>query len=178
MVMSMRRVLSALAVFGVCATGLLAAGSASAAPSPSAPPYPPVTPPSVAVSTTSPCVGESIDVGGTGFAAAETVTLSIGGQSVGTATGSGAGSFAVSVKAPSVVGEQQLSAVGQSSGTRASATLTISNCSGVAGESANRGLAFTGVEIAGLCVLGAALISGGALFVAAGRRRRNSAVGV
>jgi hypothetical protein len=176
MMMSMRRVLSALAVLWVCAAAFLAAGSASAAPSPTPPPYPPVTPPSVSVSTTSPCVGETIDVGGTGFTGGETVALNVGGKAAGSATVGAAGSFTATVNTPGVTGQQELGVVGQSSGLVATASLTVSNCSGVSGESSSRGLAFTGVQIAGLCVAGLVLIGGGVLFVAAGRRR-NAALG-
>jgi hypothetical protein len=173
MVMSMRRVLCALAVLWVCAAGFLAAGSASAAPSPT-PPYPPVTPPSVSVSTTSPCVGETIDVGGTGFTGGEAVALSVGGHAAGRATVGAAWSFTATVNTPAVTGQQDLSVVGQSSGLVATASLTVGNCSGVSGESAGRGLAFTGVQAAGLCVAGLVLIGGGVLFAAAGRRRKSA----
>jgi hypothetical protein len=165
MVMMMRRVLSALAAVDVLAFGLLFAGSASAAPTP------PVTHASLSVSTTSPCVGQAIEVGGTNFAAGETIKLSIGGQTVGTATTGATGSFDPSVNTPDLVGEQQLIGVGQSSGRQGALTLRIRKCGAVAGESIDSGgLAFTGVEIAGLCLLAAVLIGGGAVFVSAGRR--------
>jgi hypothetical protein len=167
----MRRVLSALAVVWVLATALLFVGNASAAP------YPPVTHPSLSVSTTTPCVGQAIEVGGTNFAAGETIKLSVGGQPVGTATTGATGSFDPSVNTPSLVGKQDLTGLGATSGREASLMLTIRNCSGVSGESTSSGgLAFTGVEIAGLCVAAAVFIGCGAFFVAAGRRR-NSAVG-
>jgi hypothetical protein len=167
----MRRVLSALAVVWVLATALLIVGNASAAP------YPPVTHPSLSVSTTTPCVGQAIEVGGTNFAASETIKLSIGDRAVGSATTGATGSFDPSVNTPDLVGKQQLSGVGETSGREGSLTLTIRNCSGVAGESTGGGgLAFTGVEIAGLCIAGAVFIGCGAFFVAAGRRR-NTAVG-
>jgi hypothetical protein len=175
MVMSMRRVLRALAVLWVCGAALLAAGGASAAASPT-PPYPPVTPPSVSVSTTSPCVGVTIDVGGAGFTGGEAVALSVGGHVSGSATVGAAGSFTATVNTPAVTGQQVLSVVGRSSGLIATAGLRVSNCSGVSGASSGRGLAFTGVQAAGLCVAGVVLLGGGLLVAAAGRRRK-SAVG-
>jgi hypothetical protein len=165
MVMIMRRVLSALAAAGVLAFGFLLAASASAAPDA------PVSHPSLSVSTTSPCVGQAIEVGGTNFAAGETITLSIGDQAVGTATTGATGSFDPSVDTPDLVGEQQLVGVGQSSGRQGALTLRIRRCSAAAGESVNGGaLALTGVEIAGLSLLAAVLVAGGAVFVSAGRR--------
>ncbi len=165
MVMTMRRVLSALAAVCVLAYCLLFTAGASAAPVPT------VTHPSLSVSTTSPCVGQAIEVGGTSFAAGETIQLSIGDQTVGTATTGATGSFDPSVTTPDLVGEQQLTGVGQTSGRQGALTLTIRKCSAVAGEGLDSGgLAFTGVEIAGLGLLAAVLIGGGALFVSAGRR--------
>lgn len=71
--------------------------------------------------------GASIVVGGTGFAPGETVTVTIGGEQVGTGTAGPDGAVAVTITVPSGLpaGPVQVVAVGDGSGTPAGATLVI-----------------------------------------------------
>lgn len=170
----MRRVLSALALLGLLMTTLFfTQGAASAAP------YPPPVTTSLSVSSNTPCAGQSIKVGGSGFGATEAVTLSIGGTVVGSATTDAAGSFDPDVTTPNLIGGQNLTGLGQTSGRTASLTITIRDCAGAGasgggGGGGGGGLASTGVKIAGLGLLAALLLSGGMFFVIAGRRRASA----
>lgn len=73
--------------------------------------------------------GTAIDVTGSGFAANETVTISMEGSSVATVTASGSGGFTQSVTIPtgSGFGPAALLAKGQTSGLSSSATIDVSN---------------------------------------------------
>lgn len=162
---------------------LVFAQSSSAAPAATcATGYPPATRAQIASSTTTPFVGESIKVSGTCFNANESVALSIGGQSVGTAQTDASGSFDPPVTVPNLLGAQQLLGVGASGEAtdRDSLTLTITAAatgggSGGGGSGGGGGgLAVTGTELAGVSILAVALLVGGALFVTAGRRRRST----
>jgi len=173
MVMTMRRVLSALAVLGLFLTTLAVGHGASAAP------YPPTTSAALSVSSTTPCEGQTIKVGGANFGATEVVLLAIGGNSAGSATTDSSGSFDPTVTTPNLVGGQTLTGDGQTSGRSSSLTLTIRDCSSAGGAGGTTGgggnLASTGVKIAGLSLLAAALLGGGMFFVTAGRRRKSAA---
>jgi hypothetical protein len=177
--MSKRRGLSVLVVLGLfVATLAFGSSAATAAAATCGTGYPVTTQASIAASTTTPFVGESIDVSGTCYHANEGVALTIGGVSVGTAHTDANGSFTLTVKVPDLLGAQSLVGRGASGEGNDvdSLTLTIEG-SGVAGESiggGGGGLASTGVKIAGLVLLAGALIGGGAFFAVAGRRRRSA----
>ncbi|MDT4971668.1 MAG: hypothetical protein QOG22_1811 [Pseudonocardiales bacterium] len=178
MVMSMRRVVSVLAVFGLFVAALaFGSSAATAAAATCGSGYPVTTQASIASSTTTPFVGESIKVSGTCYHANEDVAITIGGVSVGTAHTDANGSFELTVTVPNLLGGQLLVGRGASGATNDvdSLTLTI-EASGAAGVSGGGGggLASTGVKIAGLVLLAGALIGGGAFFAIAGRRRRSA----
>jgi hypothetical protein len=173
MVILVRRVLGALVVLGLFLV-TIAFGSSPA----TAAPYPPTGTAAVTVSSTTPCTGQSIKVGGTNFGANEVVTLDIAGTAVGSATTDADGSFDPSVTTPDLVGGQSLTGTGQTSGLTASLTLTIRDCAaagGASGGGGGGGLASTGVKIAGLSLFAAALIGLGLFFATAGRRRKSAA---
>jgi len=154
----------------VAAFGLVAgpAGAAS---------YPPITGTGLTVSTTTPTQGQTIEVGGAKYGANETVTLTIGGISVGTATTDSSGAFDPAVVVPlTLIGAQPLTGVGVTSGATASLTLTILAATAGSGSSGS-GLAFTGTQIAGALGLAVVLLAVGAGFVLAGRRRRHAPTG-
>jgi hypothetical protein len=149
--------------------------------------------PTVGVSTTSPGVGSTITVSGSGFASGETVNITVGNYGVGAAHANRAGEFRTQVSLPSgLSGSQTLTATGETSGHTASITLCIGgNCGtaggpppvnngGVSNGGANNGggggiLASTGVAVIGIGGLGLVLLLGGGLMLLAGRRR-NAAV--
>jgi hypothetical protein len=178
--MSTRRGLNGLVVLGLFVATLAVGSSAAMATAATCGTgYPVTTQAGIAASTTTPFVGESIQVSGTCFPANEDVAVTIGGVSVGTAHADANGSVNLTVKVPDLLGAQPL--VGRRAGGEAndvdSLTLTIEGAA-VAGVSigggGGGGLASTGVKIAGLVLLAGALIGGGAFFAAAGRRRRSA----
>jgi hypothetical protein len=180
-------------LFGVLATLALLCSAAVFARTAEATPYPPVTGAQIAVSTTTPYVGERIEVSGTFFGPDELVDIAIHGQVVASAHADARGSFDPSVVVPAPAGQQQLTAHGRTSGLDASPILlTVRDATGGLGVDAaaavssgtgagagvgagHSGLAFTGVQIAMLCLLAALLLGGGTAAVYAGRRRRAGA---
>ncbi|MDT4938521.1 MAG: hypothetical protein QOG80_2192 [Pseudonocardiales bacterium] len=188
-VMTMRRKLGALAVFGLLSAGVLLAGSAVAAPTPTSVPgtcvpYPvKICQAQIASSTTAPQAGATIEVSGTGYQANEDVAITIGGISVGTAHTDGAGNFDPAVVVPaSLTGDQPLTGTGASGQPYDvdSLVLVISafgvepTNTGTGTGTGGGGLASTGVQVAAFTGLGVALIAGGAIAVAVGRRRRSA----
>jgi hypothetical protein len=177
--MLMRRVLSALAVVGLCLTALVfGPGAATAAAPACGTGYPVTTQATISVSTTNPFVGEKIEVSGACYHANEDVRITIGGVFVGTAHSDANGAFDPSITVPNLLGPQVLVGTGASGEANDvdSLTLTIaaSAVGGVSGNSGGGGgLASTGVKIAGLVLLAGALIGGGAFFATAGRRRKS-----
>jgi hypothetical protein len=176
MVISMRRVFSALILTSILAPALIFIPTATADP---AVPDAPATTAALSVSTTSPCQGQSVHTGGADFGANETVNLTVGNRTVGTAGTNASGAFDWTVTTPDVSGRQTLAVVGQTSRHRAALTLTVRGCTatGVSGGSIGGGGGLTsfGAVIAGLCAVAAVVFSIGAL-VAAGRRRKSAAV--
>lgn len=172
----MRRVLSALLTLGLLLTGVLFATAARSAPTdPGGPCYPPGTcHAQIFSSTTTPFQGDTIKVSGKFYLPNEDVRLTIGGIFVGTAHTDGDGAFDPPVVVPDLLGDQVLEGVGASGFDfdRDSLILNIRTRSGAGSD--NGGLASTGVKIAAISLLGAALLIGGGFLVMAGRRRRGS----
>jgi hypothetical protein len=164
----------AIIVFLLSVVAMQSASAANNAP------YPPTTQAVISTSTTTPYQGQHIEVSGMTYHASEDVKLYIGGQFVGTGHTDSAGSFDPLVTTPDLLGHQTLTGVGASGAANDvdSLVLTISKGSpaGVAGGggpggSSGGGLAFTGVEIAGLVGIAVALLAGGTAMMVVGRRR-------
>jgi large repetitive protein len=190
----MRRALSRLVFAGLLVTGaLFAPAMAAASPlsadsvasCPTSNPYPPTPNAEVQSSTTTPQVGEQIEVSGVGYCADESVTITIGGKTVGTGHSDSSGKFDPEVTVPGPAGARQLCGVGSSglssdtdcltlnSSAAGGASASASNSAGAgSGSGSGGGTAFTGVEVAALCALAALLLAGGVAFATAGRRRR------
>jgi hypothetical protein len=141
----------------------------------------------LAVSTTTPYSGQTIDVSGTNFQPGEKVTLKLNGKAVDTVTADSKGSFSTSFKVTAAPGKFELTATGAVCGV-AGLLLAVRGGSGVGGVSATQspgagagaggaatgqggGLAFTGVDVALLLAVALALIGGGGYLAHAGRRR-------
>jgi hypothetical protein len=171
MVMDMRRVLSALAVVGMIAASVFYAQSASG--------YPVGTQAEIFSSTTTPFVGETIEVSGKHYHPLEDVTLTIDGIFVGTAHTDVNGAFDPPAIVPDRLGDRELLGVGASGQPDDVDSLILHiRDRGVGGTSASSspggGLSFTGVQVAGLGFIAAVLLVGGGLFVAAGRKRKSA----
>lgn len=152
-----RRLLAVLAA--VAASFFVLAGPASAAPTA----YTPTTAPGT-VSDASPAAGATFTFAGDGFAAGATVTITLAGDQIATATANSNGAFSVSVKAPTAAGTYVLAANGTGAdGAPLSVTATIQV---LAASGSAAGLPRTGTEVAtqlwiagGLLALGAGLIA-------------------
>lgn len=204
----MRRMIRVLAVAAL-ALGGVAGAAVVMAPAVAAPsagsvcspgqPYPPSAGVMLMVSTTTPYQGQSIEVSGSGYCANETVTLSMGGQRLGTAHADAKGSFDPKVRITEDPGRYRLTGAGQD-GDHASVAMTVRPGSGVEPISVHRpgangpgsnghapaangavpaaagagtgGLAFTGIDVALLIAIAVALLGAGSYLVYAGRRRR------
>jgi len=140
----------------------------------------------LAVSTTTPYSGQTIDVSGSNFQPGENVTLKLNGKAVATVKADNSGSFSTSLKITSAPGKFQLTATGAVCGVaglllsiRAGSgvlpvTSTKSPAAGAGGAATGQGgggLAFTGVDTALLLAVAVALIAGGGYLAHAGRRR-------
>jgi hypothetical protein len=186
----MRRVLRLIAVFGLLLAALtIGQTSAVATPArvpalesdtcPHPAPYPPSPGATVMASTTTPFVGQTIEVSGKGYCPDEDVEIFIGGTHVATTHTDAAGSFDPSAKVPGPVGRATLLGRGASGLSADSDTLVLTVRSG-SGSGSNSGspsggpgLALTGSEIVGLIVLAVLLLGGGAVMTFAGRRKRS-----
>lgn len=171
-----------LAVLGIMVASVGFASSANAAPYTKAP--------SIAVSTTNPAEGSTIDVSGTDFDADSTVTLTLYSQpyALGSVTTDSSGAFAASVTLPdgvtgthTIVGQGpsssasviiEIYAVNQDSGNSGNAA--GANGSGSSGSGSGGGLASTGFAVAGIGVVGLGLLVGGTVLLLSGRRRKVS----
>lgn len=170
----MRRSIRALAALGLLLTSVVAfAPAADARPCDNS--YPPgLCYPTLAVSTTTPCVGETIQISGKKFYDSEPVKLTIAGQSVATAHTVKGGSFGdTPAVTPDAPGPAVVKGVGASgfSDDVATTNITIRTCHGAE----STGLANTGVKIAGLGAIAIALIAGGVALVRGGRRKSSQA---
>lgn len=166
----------------IIATAALAVATLTFAAPGNAAPY--VKAPTLSVSTTSPCEGESLTVTGTDFVPGSTVQLTL--QSTPTSLGSvvvnANGGFTATVKLPAgVTGTHEIVAAGPPTPrnpNRATATITIRLCpvSAAAPPPSRPGpAAFTGADIAGLIALVVVLMGAGGAFVYIGRRRKSVA---
>jgi hypothetical protein len=187
MVTIMRRLFSALVVACLAAVALVAAPAVASAASgglhaiaPTCPAanYPPTPNATVMSSTTTPFIGQKLEVSGSAYCPDEDVRLTIGGTFVGTAHTDATGAFDPSAIVPGPVGQKQLCGVGASglANDRDCLPLTISAGHGTDAVTTGGGLAMTGTQIAGLVVLAVALVAGGAFLAAAGRRRKTDAL--
>jgi LPXTG-motif cell wall-anchored protein len=147
------------------AAPILAVVVASAGPVHAAP-YPPPTP-SVAVDTTTTTAGGTVTVTFCGFDAGETVTIALGGASLGsgTAGSDGCGSAAVTMPA-GISGTQVLTLTGALS--LRVATVEVA----VVGSGSDSSLPNTGAAVKPFGVVAGALIMAGLVFVGASRARR------
>lgn len=127
-------------------------------------------------------------VTGSGFQPNETVTLTVtpGGQTVGSATSDSTGNFTTTVTFPSsVTGTHVLTGTG-AGGDSASTQIEVNTDCGIAGQSSSRanpsssssngtqGLSATGVAVWTIGGLGVLLLAAGALFTFGGRRGRRA----
>jgi len=163
-----------LAIFGM--------GAAAAAPTPTSVPstcetYPPeICQAHIMSSTTTPFQGQTIEVSGRGYHANESVALTIGGISVGTAHTDGSGNFDPPAVVPvSLLGDQPLTGRGASGlpDDVDSVVLHIT-AAGASPTSTSGGLSSTGVDVLTGLAVAIALIGAGVLFMQGGRRRRRS----
>lgn len=140
--------------------------------------YPPSPHATIMTSTTTPRVGEKIEASGTNYCPNEDVALTLAGASVGTAHTDAHGAFDPPVVVNRAGSALQLCGIGASglAADRDCVTLTtMSNATAPAGNSSGSsggGTAFTGFDIAALCLLAAILLLGGGGLVVANRRRQ------
>jgi hypothetical protein len=161
-------------------SGALAIAAPGTCPKPAT--YPPTPGATVRSSTTSPFLGQTIEVSGTNYCPDEDVDIRIGGQHVGTAHTDASGNFDPPVVVPGPAGSRVLDGIGASglSNDRDSLTLCVTGdavCSGTGGTTApssGGGLPFTGTQVTGLIVLAIVLLGGGGAAIYAGRRKRAS----
>jgi hypothetical protein len=109
--------------------------------------------------------GASQTLTGSGFVADSTVSLSIGGDSLGSATADSSGAFSTDVTFPALSGDQTVTA----SGSGESATVNVSYSCNSGGTG---GVSDTGVRILVLLSIATALLITGVVAAAVGRRRR------
>jgi hypothetical protein len=185
----MRRVARLIAVLGLLLAGLtIGQTGALAAPSgvralapevcPGATTYPPSPGAIIMASTTTPFVGQRIEVTGKNYCPDEDVTIFLRGKKVGTTHTSATGTFELSLIVSGPPGEASLAGIGASglSLDRDSLVLTIraaSSSSNPGSPSGGPGLALTGTELTGMIVLAALLLGGGGVMLYAGRRKKS-----
>jgi hypothetical protein len=131
----------------------------------------------ISVSTTNPAIGGTLTISGSGWAAGETVILTLESSSfsLGSAIANASGDFSTSVTLPSgVSGDHTIVARGATSGATASAAICIGSCGGggSASSGGGGGLASTGLAVAAIGGLGVVLLIAGGLMLLAGRRRK------
>jgi hypothetical protein len=183
----MRRLSVLLAVLGLALGAALAAPAmATARPAQavagacSADAYPPSPHATIMASTTTPKVGETIEASGTSYCPDEDVALTLDGTGVGTAHTDAQGAFDPPVVVNKAGNALQLCGIGASGLAADRDCITLSTAAGsqppggngTGAGSSGGGTAFTGSDIAALCLLGAVLLFGGGALVAVGRRRR------
>ncbi|MDN6565964.1 MAG: Ig-like domain repeat protein, partial [Actinomyces sp.] len=145
----------------------------------------PVGEASIQLSHSSRMRGETLGVTGTGFTAGESVRISLGSDPIqlATVTADATGSFALTVTIPqeAVVGDHAVIAVGQVSGLKATADLTVADrpvpgdngagASSGGSTGGSHGLAVTGATGVGVLALVAASLFCGGLALKVRRRR-------
>ncbi len=186
-----RMIYSTVAVTTMLVATVLFASTANAAPYTNAP--------TLSVSTSNPAVGANLTVAGADFVAGTTVDLTLHTQTydLGTATVDAGGSFTTTVTLPAgMSGTHTLAATDPAGNTILTASLTIvigadnsgggSNGAGSAGNGSgagngalaagggNGGLAYTGVPVTGIVVVGLLLLLAGFVTLLTSRRRKSS----
>jgi hypothetical protein len=155
---------------------------AQTGPCPGAASYPVTTTAMIKSSTTTPYIGEKIEVSGQTYCPNEDVKIYLDGHYKTTAHTDASGSFGpqtVAVGGPA--GDQTLTGVGASglSNDRDSLVLHVRASQGTAGEAiggsgSGSGLSSTGTDIALLVGVAVLLLGGGAALTVTARRRRAS----
>ncbi|MGH8961785.1 MAG: hypothetical protein ACRDWT_11450 [Jatrophihabitantaceae bacterium] len=181
----MRRFVRLIAVFGLLLlAGVALGGAASPAQAsaqqvcPHSTGYPMSPGVMIMASTTTPFVGQRIEVSGKNYCPDEDVTILLRGKNVGTAHTDASGAFDPGVKVTGPVGRATLLGRGASGQSldRDSLVLTVRAGTGSgsgAGSPSGGGLAVTGTELAAMIVLAALLLGGGIALTVAGRRNRS-----
>jgi len=175
------------ALLGVLAVLVGGAFAASAAPAGAAPvAYPPSVCSTLSLDTTHPALGEKVTVTGSHFEPNGSIALVLvpesGGSTVpaGQVTANATGAFTTSVAMPAETVNQGTYSLTATNGFTRSGVCTadpsvslLLGDGGAAGASSasGSGTAFTGVDIALLLGIGAALVAGGGALVLRGRRR-------
>lgn len=143
--------------------------------------YPPSPHAQIEVSTTTPSVGETIEVSGTAYCPDEDVRITLAAAFVTTTHTDGTGAFDPPVKVTKS-GKLRLCGIGASglADDRDCLMLTVRS-HGVAGVNAGPGgpgspggTAFTGLDLLLIIIVAAVLIGSGALLLRGGRRRRTA----
>jgi hypothetical protein len=138
--------------------------------------YPPSPHATIMASTTTPQVGETIEASGTSYCPDEDVALTLDGSPVGTAHTDGQGSFDPPVVVNKAGSALQLCGIGASGLADDRDCITLSTAAGAVTPpnhgGSGGGTAFTGFDIAALCLLAAILLLGGGGLVVASRRKR------
>ncbi len=140
--------------------------------------YPPSPHATIAASTTTPNVGETIEASGTRYCPDEDVALTLDGAPVGTTHTDAQGAFDPPVVINKAGNALQLCGIGASGLADDRDCIALSTPNGAASSPASNnhgnggGTAFTGFDIAALCLLAAILLIGGGALVVGNRRRR------
>lgn len=118
--------------------------------------------------------GETFQATGGGFVPGETVTVTMSGQRLATATADGNGVFAATLTVPSdaTVGRTEVLAAGQSQQLSAAFQVLPAGAAAAAPSRSSGQLPRTGMEVAAMALFGAVLTAAGVLLVLAVRRRQ------
>jgi hypothetical protein len=152
---------------------------AQTGPCPGASAYPPVTNAMLGVSTTSPAVGETIEVSGQSYCANEDVKIYLNGVFRATAHTDSTGAFDPPLVVHGPVGDQTLSGIGASGLTNDRDSLVLHVHAARSAHVAESiggggGLSSTGTDIALIVAIAIVLLAGGTAVAYVGRRRRAS----
>lgn len=185
----MRRMTRLVAVLGLLiAAVMFGAAGASAAPGrplasvgscPDNSAYPVTTPAEILASTTTPFIGQVIEVSGINYCANEDVKIYLRGVYMETTHTDALGAFDPPLKVTGPVGPAELSGIGASGlpGDQDSLILQVRGPNGVEATTASRGnggLPFTGTQTALLLALAALLLGIGGATLYAGRRKKGA----
>lgn len=119
--------------------------------------------------------GDTFQATGGGFVPGETVTLSMSGQRLTTATADANGAFAATLTVPAgaAVGRTEVLAAGQSQQLAAAFEVLPASAAAAAAPSRSSGtLPRTGLEVGAMALFAVVLTAGGVLLVLAARRRQ------
>lgn len=170
--------------FAVAAGITLAAGAASVALAIPAAAYPAGTGPTYSTSTTSPAAGGTVTVTAYNVTPGATANLYLVGYGNGPIGGPvtvpSSGTVSVTGTIPSGVSGQQTLQFRASTGETQNFSIyvvsggsagMVSGGGATSGSGSSGSLAYTGAAVAGIGILGVALVAGGVFFVVAGRKR-------